>query len=446
MVMELAAEILEIPVSELATPEVLRRARLALAAPNAEVHGWELYAEIPTKAAVLAGMLLANPIPGSEVARIACQAMRGYLRRNGWHWPLEPATTILRFQAEIRSGEIGPDLEEWIVRHAVPKPATESRPESAGGMRLFATNDPPSTHLVYHAGPVAGLSGADRELQEELGRGIEEAAADASADTGAVLTVEYPSVRLSPERSPDTSDYQLWDLNRMLMLSKADALVVADVGEHGPGVGAAWEIDLMAAQGGPVLYLRAEDQCACSRYFSGRSDELDLSISDYGSPQEAIEFARQWLGERMPAIQESGRRRVDRVYEGELLLKRLRPAYDILAQDRKMLICGTLGISPTLVEAGLAHPSVTSIVLGEKQTAFCELVGLEEGVSGEDLTDPMPAAPRADTLIEASKKMDWSAEKIQSLWSEAMHEWETVTAELRYPAQTMTDWIERGRN
>jgi hypothetical protein len=443
--MDLAAEILETPVSELATPEVLRRTRLALAAPNAQVHGWELYPEIPTKAAVLAGMLLANPIPGSEVARIACQAMRGYLRRNGWHWSLEAATTILRFQEELRSGEIGPDLEDWIVKHAIPGPAT-AQSEAAGGLRLFTLEDPPTTHLVYQAGPVAGLSDGDRQLQEELGRGIEEAAADASVETGTVLTVEYPSVRLSPERSPHTSDYELWDWNRMLMLSKAHALVVADVGEHSPGVGASWEMDLMAAQGGPILYLRAKEQVACSRYFSGRSDELDLSIYDYDSPQEAVEYARQWLVERMSAIQESGRRRVDRVYEGELLLKRLRPAFDILAPDQKMLICGVLDISPTLVEAGLAHPAVTSIVLGEKLTAFCELVGLEEGVSGEDLADPVPTTPRADTLIEASKAMDWSAEKIQSLWSEAMHEWETVNAELRYPAQTMTDWIERGRN
>lgn len=445
-VMELAADILEIPVSEMATPEVLRRVRLALAAPNAEVHGWELYPEIPRKAAVLAGALLANPIPGRQVPRIACQVMRGSLRRNGWQWTLPAATTILRFEAELRSGEIGTGLEKWILEHVEPDPAAQSQPQQSVGMRLFTADDPPSTHVVYQAGPVAGLDEDDRKLQEKLGSGIEEAAADASQETGAVLTVEHPSVRLSPERSPGTSDYQLWDWNRMLMLSKADALVVADVAEHGPGVGAAWEIDLMASQGGPILYLRGRDRSSCSRYFSGRSDELDLSIHDYGSPKEAGEFARRWLVERMPAIQESGRRRVDRAYEGELLLKRLRPAYDILSPDRKMLICGSLGISPTLVEAALAHPAVTCVVLGEKQTAFCELVGLEEGVSGERLVEPIPNAPRADTLIEAAKTMNWSAEKIHSLWSEAMHEWETVTSDRRYPAQSVTDWIERGGN
>jgi hypothetical protein len=201
----------------------------------------------------------------------------------------------------------------------------------------------------------------------------------------------------------------------------------------------------MAAQGGPILYLRRQGRGACSRYISGRSDELDLSIFDYSSPAEAADYVREWLIDRAGAIEESGRRRVDRVFEGELLLKRLLPAYEALAPDRKMFICGALDITPTLVEAALGHPAAISVVLGEKQTAFCELVGLEEGISGEGVAEAIPSGPRADTLIEASKRMGWGIEKTHRMWSEAVHEWETVTSDRRFPALSVTDWIERGR-
>jgi hypothetical protein len=444
--LELTAGILEIPVLELATPEVMRRARHALATPNAEVHGCENYPEIPRKAAALVGALLADPPPGRQAPRIACQTLRGFLRRNGWRWAVDVPTTILRFESELRSGEVGLSLAAWIEMHSVPDASDPAQGNPPNWMPMFMTDDPASTHIVYQGGPVAGLDRPARLLQIELGIGLEEAAADASQQTGAVMTVEHPSVRLSTERRPDASDYDIWQWNRMLMLSKADALVVADIGDYGPGVGAGMEIDLMATQGGPILYLRREGRGPCSRYISGRSDELDLSIFDYRSPAEAAKHGLSWLTDRVGAIEEAGRRRVDRVYEGELLLKRLRPAYRALEPDRKTMICGRLCISPTLVEAALEHPAATSVVLGEKQTAFCELVGLEEGVSGDGVAEALPNAPRADTLIEASKRMGWGAEKIHQLWSEAVHEWETVTSGLRFPAQSVTDWVERGRN
>jgi hypothetical protein len=445
--MEVASDALDFPIPELATPEVLRRGRIALAAPNAEVYGAELYPEVPAKAVALAGGLLANPLPGRQVPRIACQVLRGFLRRNEWTWTPAVAATILRFQSEMRTGEVGPELEAWILKHAAPNAAVPTQPpEPANGMRLFTADDPAGPHVVYQAGPVTGLNARERELQLELGSGLEEAAADASERTGTLLAVEHPSVRLSPQRSPATSDHELWQLNRMLMLSKADALVAADIGEHGLGVGATMEIELMASQGGPILYLRRKERGPCSRYFSGRGDELDLSIREYGSPREAYELAQEWFAERVGAIEEAGRRRVDRVYEGSLLLKRLLPAYRSLHEDRKMFICGSLGISPTRVQAALQNPAATSIVLGDQQTGFCELVGLEEGISGEGLVEAIPNPPRADTLIEASKRMQWNADKIQGLWSEAVNEWETVTSDRRFPAQSMQDWIERGGN
>jgi hypothetical protein len=390
--------------------------------------------------------MLANPFPSRQVPRIAVQTLRGFLRRNGCKWEAPMPTTILRFESELRSGEIGLGLAEWIAGHVAPDPGGDDQPDPPNWMRLFTADDPANTHIVYQAGPVAGLDRAARKLQAELGSGLEEAAADASELTGAVLTVEHPSVRFSTQRMPNTSDYELWHLNRKLMLSKADALIVADIGDHGPGVGAAMEIDLMAAQGGPILYLRHEKRDFCSRYFSGRSDELDLSICDYRSPADACEHARDWLADRVNAIKEAARRRVDRVYESELLLKRLGSAYQTLASDRKMYICGCLGVSPTLVDAALEHPAITSIVLGGKQTAFCELVGLEEGISGDGVAEAIPNPPRADTLIEASVRMSWGAAKIQLLWSDAMHEWETVTSDRRFAAHSVPDWIERGED
>jgi hypothetical protein len=443
--MALASEIHAMPESELATPAVLRRARTALAVPNAEFHGCELYSTVPVKGAALAGALLANPPLSREAPRLASRTLQGFLRRNGWRWPVLVPTTIVRFQSEMRSGEIGAGLGDWIVEHAIPGPPLRRHGKHPRWMRLFSLDGVAAPHVIYQAGPVAGLDREERRLQATLGAGIEEAAAGAAEGDSMALTVEHPSIQLSPERAPDLKDSELWRRNRLILLSKADALVVTDIGSQRAAFGSAMEVDLMAAQGGPILYLRSRGAEECSRYLTGRGEELDLSIHEYGSPDEARELTRAWLVARSNAIKEIGRRRTDRTYANEMLLRRLVPAYGRLELNRQMLICGNLGVSPMLVEAALEHPAATDLILGDRLAAFCEQVGIEDAMSEDALAGPMAEKPRAETLLEAARELDWDAPKIQGLWAGAVRQWETAGSVGRFSYYSRTDWIERER-
>lgn len=442
---ELAGEIHQMPVSELATPAVLRRTRTALATPNAEVFGQELFPSVPAKAQALTGALLANPPLAIEAPRLACQTLRGFLRRNGWRWRGQVTATIVRFQAEMRSGEIGPDLAQWIEDHAAPDHSSRLTRPSANGMRLFSADDLGSNHVVYQAGPVAGLGWRGRRLQATLSRAIEEAVA-ATAETGTTaLSVDSPGIHLSRERVPGLTDRELWHRNRLCLLCESDALVVIDVGSQRAGFGSAMEVDLMALQGGPMLYLRSRGGEGCSRYLVGRGDELDLCICDYSTPAEARELTQAWLTERVNAIAEAGRRRADRVFANELLLRRLAPAYARLESMRKMFVCGSLGLTPTSLEVALEHPATTDLILGDRLAAFCDLLGLEESVSDGTLGGSFSDKPRADTLIEAAREMGWSAPTIQRLWSDAVVQSESAGNVSRFSYYSRTDWIKRER-
>jgi hypothetical protein len=442
--MALAGQIAALPADELAMPDVLRRARLALAVPNAEVYGVELYPDIPAKAGALAAALLANPPRPQDAAQFACDTARGFVRRNGWEWRVPVTVTRLRFEEELRRGQISYELSEWVSAQVAPKSMTNAqkvqRPEPT--LRLFGEPEPDLHHVVYLAGPLAGLPEHERGDLLELGAGVEVAVAEV-AEKGAirpVLRVEHPSVRLSHARAPGLADRALWDANRKVIIAQTDALIVSDVGINAAGFGAAMEIDLMALVGGPVLYLRSR-HCRQSRYLLGRDDELDLTVLDYRHAWQARPLVRQWLTDRSNAIEETGRSRADRIFEARSLLRRLAPAWHAACGDERQYICGALRVAPTLVERALSDPAST-ILLSDRLPDLCQLLGVEDGRPAT----PGIEGPDDGALVLAAAECGWEATYTAALRARAMDEWQSTQGLPRRTLATPQEWIRYARD
>ncbi len=88
----IAEAVLDVPAEVLALSANLHLADSALNAPAASFGGHELYPSFAQKAAVLCARLCNNHTLIDGNKRVAYEALREFVARNGYSWPTRPET------------------------------------------------------------------------------------------------------------------------------------------------------------------------------------------------------------------------------------------------------------------------------------------------------------------------------------------------------------------
>lgn len=105
----------------------IERLQAALAAPRMVVFGHELHPTLWDKAAVLLTRLIVNHPFYDGNKRIAAQAVREFLRRNGYELTVDEQA-LARMTRQVVAGEIdAAALGAWLEQHVAPR-AAEYRP------------------------------------------------------------------------------------------------------------------------------------------------------------------------------------------------------------------------------------------------------------------------------------------------------------------------------
>lgn len=386
--------------------------------------GAERFGTLGGKHRILVETLLRIPPLPAHPGRVAWAAAQELLRRGGAEWTDDGSLTVLRYDHWARQG--GRVDAEWMatrVHHRRRAHPRSSQPP------LFALDERPIIS-VYLSGPLLSLrlSGdnetvarihgeCDRELralQAELGNGFEFRLLHPSADV------------------PAGDPKRLWDWDIGLLEDVATVLVVADLGAHPAGFGAACEVLSYARLPGMIAYI-SSDLCEDrSRYTYGLIGELGIERVRCPSLPELPRRLRTWVRERMTLIVDAARRRDDAVLLAEPLHRRLNDRWPKLNRRQRGVIYDMLDLTPLRMPRILESASAFAQLSNFSHSRLRDLLGAEE----ERAQSARPPIVDVNALFRAARAGGWPAGEIHRVFEEAAHLAERAVADVRRAAFT----------
>lgn len=403
---------------EFADERFLRIAKLSLDRPAGRrqtptgQRGREIQRSLPDKVVALVGSLLMHPPIPDYPGRVAMAAAEELVQRGHARMAVERAGAILRFDEWGRSARFDPG---W-VRDAVQ---SVRRQRTRGTEQLFGL--PPLNIGLFLGGPLndlraAGQLAAVPELHHEMEsvlRGLE-------AEQGDVrYTLFHPSFDVESQHHRD-----LWDYDLSLLEDQVSVLIVAEIGPHAIGFGAACELERFRGLPGEAAHLISRECTSRSNYVPGLSSELGIETLPYGDPGHIPARVASHLRSRHWHILDAARRRDDAVLLVEQTHRRLIAGFNhsCMTRTRRAQVLDDADISEARMARVLARPSAFAALSAYSQQRLLDRL---DGLGGEGASD---VHVDVDSLLVAAKARRWSAERIETLLHEGRARADGVTA------------------
>lgn len=443
-VLQVVARVSGFEVSEVATDDVIERARHALDAPGAERHtpegGQQLFPTLAEKAAVMCERLLLEPPYRERGGRVAFECLNAFLLRNGSAWKERALHTNLRFDEAVRSPASARGIREWMIERIEEGPVAPVDPKQPSLWVPFG--EPPT--VVFLSGPLKGLPADKWELLTQLRDEVTAALAEISTRSGepCEIRLEHPSTAMPIEEGGEAVEgdcREAWEYTSRLIAEQVDALVIVDVALQSAGFGATSEFDLHVTQDGPTLYVR-DASSSVSRFLLGRTAETDLEIADYEQLSEIGPIVVDWACRRWHAIRTASRRRLDRLAQYGPLQKRLHEAWKRASVEARELAADGAGMKVEAVNRVLTSTALLSVLPAHRLDSLCRSLGASPRAQGH-LRPETELTPDYGALLAAAEEHGWSDSTIVSLLKDSRPPAHVTRPRHRY--EKKSDWVKR---
>jgi len=442
-VLRVVARVSGFEVAEVATDDVVERARHAIDAPGAErrTAGDErqLYPTLAEKAAVMCERLLLEPPYRERGGRVAFECMNAFLLRNGGVWKERPLHTNLRFDEAVRSPGSARGIRNWVIERIEEGPIARANPNQPSLWVPFG--EPPT--VVFLSGPLKGLSADKRELLAQLRDEVDAALSEVSTRSGepCEIRLEHPSTALPIKEGGEGDCRDAWEYTSRLIAEQVDALVIVDIALQSAGFGATSEFDLHVMQDGPTLYVR-DASSSVSRFLLGRTAETDLEIADYEQLSEIGPIVVDWACRRWHAIRTASRRRLDRLVQYGPLQKRLHEAWKRASVETRELAADGAGMKVEAVNRILTSTALLSVLPAHRLDSLCRSLGASPRAQG--LRQPeTETTPDYGALLAAAEEHGWPDSTIVGLLKDSRVDESPPAYFTRSRYKEKSDWVKR---